>query len=335
MQPTAVFPNAKLKGITDAAKTHTWWRDVYPRRYHTQHGYVPTDVHAGAMGAIIHVPMPEEYVNDTLAGTALAANILMKENGCQYFWVTADLCAALLATREPEGQINETPWPFRAFTLMIPIGAMRTRTDGDMAWITVARGGRRPDGGIDPDGDDCLFLHGASVGASGAPRDWTSYLRSDKPVEAATGEQRHSIDHMDPETAKEMNRRFGWSVMDMLAAGTVAETEEFDEPETLRAMLRLVMNVAHYLASVPDAVEAGGRGGHTVKRGVTVDEWWYPRWIGRNYTRRVLLTGPPAGTHASPRTHWRRGHWRTQPVGPGRQDRRRLWIEPILVMAAL
>jgi hypothetical protein len=32
------------------------------------------------------------------------------------------------------------------------------------------------------------------------------------------------------------------------------------------------------------------------------------------------------GTHASPRQHWRRGHWRTAP-----KSGKKVWIEPMLV----
>ncbi|MCT7984916.1 hypothetical protein NG796_16720 [Laspinema sp. A4] len=36
-------------------------------------------------------------------------------------------------------------------------------------------------------------------------------------------------------------------------------------------------------------------------------------------------------THATPRTHWRRGHWRRVAVGEGRQERKWRWIQPVLV----
>lgn len=37
------------------------------------------------------------------------------------------------------------------------------------------------------------------------------------------------------------------------------------------------------------------------------------------------------GTHASPEPHWRRGHWRMQVFGKGREQRKRLFIRPIFV----
>ena len=41
--------------------------------------------------------------------------------------------------------------------------------------------------------------------------------------------------------------------------------------------------------------------------------------------------GEAAGTHNSPRPHWRRGHWRMQPHGEGRLLRRQVFIAPIFV----
>ena len=42
-------------------------------------------------------------------------------------------------------------------------------------------------------------------------------------------------------------------------------------------------------------------------------------------------SGPAVGTHNSPRPHWRRGHWRMQPVGEGRLARRQVFIAPVFV----
>jgi len=58
----------------------------------------------------------------------------------------------------------------------------------------------------------------------------------------------------------------------------------------------------------------------------------YPRWLGKNYQPPSPLT-TTTGTHASPQSHWRRGHWRILESGEGRRwkESKRLWIEPILV----
>lgn len=58
-----------------------------------------------------------------------------------------------------------------------------------------------------------------------------------------------------------------------------------------------------------------------------------PRWLGKMYQRRVPQLAAKRGNHGSPRTHWRRGHWRQQVAGVGRKERKAVWIEPTLVNA--
>ena len=41
--------------------------------------------------------------------------------------------------------------------------------------------------------------------------------------------------------------------------------------------------------------------------------------------RKPDLPSTPHGTHASPRLHWRRGHWRNTRTG------KKVWIDPMLV----
>lgn len=57
-----------------------------------------------------------------------------------------------------------------------------------------------------------------------------------------------------------------------------------------------------------------------------------PQVIGEGYKPKVIRNYESQGTHASPRTHWRSGHWRQQPYGSKEEPKyKTLWIEPILV----
>jgi hypothetical protein len=57
-----------------------------------------------------------------------------------------------------------------------------------------------------------------------------------------------------------------------------------------------------------------------------------PQVIGEGYKPKVIRDYNPIGTHASPRTHWRSGHWRQQPYGSREQPQyKTTWIEPVLV----
>ena len=60
---------------------------------------------------------------------------------------------------------------------------------------------------------------------------------------------------------------------------------------------------------------------------------WSPNTVGWEYRAARNLTAPGADTHASPRLHWRRGHWTHQPYGEKMSLRKLLWLEPILVNA--
>lgn len=87
--------------------------------------------------------------------------------------------------------------------------------------------------------------------------------------------------------------------------------------------------------------------GKLIKRVAKADkirEFWSPNIIGAKYKFKrevpqvvkgkfVHAPGRETGTHASPRMHWRRGHYRNQPVGPGRKERKNIWIEPCLIGA--
>lgn len=61
-------------------------------------------------------------------------------------------------------------------------------------------------------------------------------------------------------------------------------------------------------------------------------DYYEPLWVGENYRVQREEIQDKGSTHASPRVHWRRGYLRNQPYGEGRQQRRLVWIEPVLVM---
>jgi hypothetical protein len=66
------------------------------------------------------------------------------------------------------------------------------------------------------------------------------------------------------------------------------------------------------------------------KPGQSNVEYWTPNVIGKNYETKKVLG---AGTHASPRMHWRRGCYRHQHFGVGNTEVKVIWIEPCLVAA--
>lgn len=76
-----------------------------------------------------------------------------------------------------------------------------------------------------------------------------------------------------------------------------------------------------------------GRYGHRLSNGQPVTLEVHPRWLGKDFKPVQQGTRRGHGHHASPTTHWRRGHWRNQPHGPGRQMQRLVWIRPCMINA--
>jgi hypothetical protein len=95
------------------------------------------------------------------------------------------------------------------------------------------------------------------------------------------------------------------------------------------------------IAYIPDLLTEGAPPGFLPrgKRGTPQKtkgaKYLYPRWIGKDFkpSQQRAPQSQGQGHHASPATHWRRGHWRNQPHGPGRQMLRPTWIQPTLINA--
>jgi hypothetical protein len=95
------------------------------------------------------------------------------------------------------------------------------------------------------------------------------------------------------------------------------------------ACLRVLFTILFAMAARPEYIERGHKMGTHKKSG---SEIWRPNLIGRKYATRIDPNAE-TGTHASPRMHWRRGHFRYQPFGIGRTERKVIWIEPMLIAA--
>jgi hypothetical protein len=101
------------------------------------------------------------------------------------------------------------------------------------------------------------------------------------------------------------------------------------EEEFLAQLWRIAFNTLLALEARPSLQSGPGRRVGTHTKGVR-REIWEPTIIGRGY-RIARERTTPTGAHASPRVHWRRGHYRRQAFGPERAERKTIWIEPTLV----
>jgi len=115
---------------------------------------------------------------------------------------------------------------------------------------------------------------------------------------------------------------------------------EENDPSTrfTQTLQLLVSHLLLILNAVPEMVghESLGKGFQTQKHKAkmnTTDQMLNPRWIGYGFKvqREPISASAGGGTHASPRTHWRCGHWRRVAVGEGRSGRSWRWFKPTLI----
>lgn len=130
--------------------------------------------------------------------------------------------------------------------------------------------------------------------------------------------------------------------------GEIVDKEDIGNNEFCNKILFFVLNILLLLGTARNSFVSDVLPSQTINKQATTKGFnkkvpqllpKYPRWIGESYqikTERLSNSDSP-GTHASPRTHWRRGHWRCIEPGEGKQwkESKRLWIEPILINAGI
>jgi hypothetical protein len=121
----------------------------------------------------------------------------------------------------------------------------------------------------------------------------------------------------------------GTNVVPDAAEGLRHEPTSVEDARMSQTLMSLALRVALVMSARPELVEAGVQTGKQTKRATGLT-YWTPTIVGRAYRARIE-TGEPHGTHASPRLHWRRGHYAAQPYGPGFSLRKIIWREPTLV----
>lgn len=70
--------------------------------------------------------------------------------------------------------------------------------------------------------------------------------------------------------------------------------------------------------------------GFGLRKQEAIPSYFSTRWLGKHYQRKQA-NPRTNGNHSSPRPHWRKGHWHNFRHGPGREQLKLKWIEPIFV----
>jgi len=224
---------------------------------------------------------------------AFVANKMVSSQ-MQAFWLGQDIGMSLKATAPPSDiYIKDIPMPFEGFTVLLHHDLFKTPSDGSIISVSVGRD------------DKTMCMHAISLRDNSLPVEWWGNFSVEDSLTAA-------VDHS----------RFipgEWFVSD-------------DAPHSDSALIgdifALFVNMCFYMVSTPEQVDKPTIEGRHKKNGAKID-WWHPRWVAKRY--RLNRPETANSVHASPRMHWRRGHWRGQRFGEKRKEVKQVWIEPILV----
>ena len=268
------------------------WKQAYPRRVMSPPSYVNHQM----VGVHLFHSMIGRKKGDTGSVAPMVILVLERLNLPSYY-ITADLCRALLETDPPESlSMAELQWPVDGMVLMIPdLPEVREIFGGIPQFIAIARYRGNTAMGLNTDAvafTSALILDGRHTTCD-----------SFHPAFLPLREIKKSME-------SDLNDKTGHRVVSKLMSLAVL---------SIMAM-----------SARSDLVEEGAlarKAKMTSKHPRDHEELWNPTWIGKTY--RIASQGD--GTHAKPRTHLRRGHMRMQVHGSDRSLRKMIWIEPVWV----
>lgn len=254
------------------------------------------------------------------------------------FFIAPDLLEAVLRT----DFADDIDWttlkmPFDQGIFMLPKGALVHPEDGEVAMIVWARYWKLtpypapfPDWKPTTIGNDAFVLLGLCI-KNGMWYD-SSFNADHRP----TVRLRNLFFREPGERTPPAERR---TTLD-------SNLTEADE-EFLEKLGVIVFGTMLAMNAKPELLEKGKMLKRVVKAGQAPREFWSPNIIGPRYRlkrevpkidRHGKFTADQrkrdqGGTHASPRLHWRRGHFRNQRYGVGLREVKQIWMEPMLIGA--
>lgn len=101
--------------------------------------------------------------------------------------------------------------------------------------------------------------------------------------------------------------------------------QAFGDPNYSSYITGLIANLILIMQARPEYVETSDKVVRITKHGKSILS---PNFIGRNYQIKQMDRTDPQGHYTE--LGWRCGHYRNQPVGPGRSETRLIWIDPYI-----
>lgn len=296
------------------AKDTPLYKAVAHRRYRNIPGYLDQEevVSAFAVGQSGALADSLSDADFHQGATLRAVSNMAEQYDMPIYAVGPEILAMAAMTTPPSAmRVSELQLPFPSVTFLLPEGAFPTPFDDIRAVSICATMSDGKDDFRPPEPGQLynVFICGLSremadnESVGYCPRNWYTILRSDFTM----GE------------SKDMD-----SVID-----TTSDVIRLTEAKQVSPrLIDLVVNLICIMNTEPNLVEderllRKSKGSGKKQK----PELWQRRWVEMPTRKESLDTCPKTGSHASPRTHWRRGHWRR--LGEGKM----IWIRPMLVNA--
>ena len=295
------------------------WKNAAPVRYRRVKNYLP---HEAAVATLLK----HHLVGEKTAQTFFAD--ILTGIGTPTWWVGMEIGKSLLQTSLPPGvSIQTAKLPLAHFAMLIPNGLLPYGESDFVALLCF--------GYLNP--DDVKNVQGL-----------TSNPQQKDPLNNVLDSlENWSSPFHNEQRMFGLSCVYGWTFkgcafdshpsptadLDGLNIRAMHEEDKTTDDRSFSTLIHsFVLNCAFVIANRPDLVEGLlNNSNKTLQIKEKDNSLASPRWIGRNYKRRIS-SFEKVGTHQSPVMHWRRGHWRNQPIGAKELKQRKfMWIEPILV----
>ncbi|UFP97274.1 hypothetical protein [Gloeobacter morelensis] len=323
----------------------------HPRKYRTPKGYCSSLQVAIALASgwydakTLQIMHSAGDGGNAMRSSAVAHRLLGL--GVPLYHVAEDFLEALLHTDLPTIPTHEVRWAMPGAVFLLPRGPIRNPNSWPVEHLAVATYGRGLPGLnlVGAEGDDFFgFSTSIAEGTDGAHQ-MSDYAGVVHKSQFATLDQMpdvieggfHVHSPLDPNYRNRTD--------------TQAEQRFAALLRFLSIHLMLALGQPKRFVEVSDApkIVSASRGFGKKQREAT-EEIWEPNWLGKAYctvqesaaadggepssSPNHPVHGSGGGTHARPRSHWRRGHWRRVPYGPLDANPRpvkRVLIDPVLV----
>jgi hypothetical protein len=316
------------------------WPLFYPRIYNNVGAYNPKTLSVGLYTSALCADVDRNVSRDYATVHYPTASMLINHAVPQYF-VGKDLATCLLKTTPPDDlAFEDISWPFEAVAFHLPHGVLNHASEGTVDVVIVSL--------IKP-GVYCVPCNPRYREIEILPESYTTFVvstfmrESEEFVSYRASIPIHkfktvgdSLAFLTVENFTATSYKDDNVIIAAFKEDGALKPATIDDAEFNVELFKLGINLLLTLDYQPDLIENEVKT-KTLKREPTdfrPKEVWNPRFIGRNYRIEREYKG---GTHASPRAHWRKGHWRNVRCGPMDIDKKarptvRRRIPAVLVM---